>query len=293
MKGGKSRAWLEIIRLHNCIFAGAAVLIGGMISAGPALVPLPIFAIGFFVAVLVAAGGNAINDYADREIDRINRPERPIPSGKISPEKALDAARGLFIAGILLSLLMGNLYCFFLAAANSIALIAYAGALKRRGILGNITIGYLVGSTFLFGGLSTSPYRFGALVPPELLTLVLMAGLATVGRELIKAIEDVEGDRRCRLKTFPIVYGKKRAAWAAALFTLAAVVISPLPYLGGIFGEYYLYPLILSVAAFSAGITKIIIDQKAEAAGKASLAHKIGMCLGLVAFIAGALSRIG
>ncbi|MFN4133659.1 MAG: UbiA family prenyltransferase, partial [Candidatus Hadarchaeales archaeon] len=200
MRGGKSWPWLEIIRPHHCAFAGAAVIIGGVIAGGGALVPLPIFVLAFLVAALVAAGGNVINDYADREIDRINRPERPIPAGRISPEKALDVARGLFIAGILLSLFLGNLYCFLLAAVNSIALIAYAGALKKRGILGNLMIGYLVGSTFLFGGLSTSVYRLGAVVPSELLVLVLMAGLSTVGRELIKAIEDVEGDRRCRLR---------------------------------------------------------------------------------------------
>lgn len=285
-------AWLELARIHNCTFAGVGVVIGALVATGGMLVPIQIFPLGFLVAALVAAGGNTINDYFDRSIDRINRPERPIPSGKISPEKALTAAQGFFITGILLSALMGNLYCLLLAMINSAVLVAYAGVLKKRGLIGNVTIGYLVGSTFLFGGLSTSVYRPKALLPTELLILVLMAGLATVGRELIKAIQDMEGDKKCGLKTFPIVRGRKKAALLAVIFTLAAIVLSPVPYVNRIFGDYYFYPLVVSVVAFSAGATKIAIDQSKNGAKKASLAHKVGMGLGLLAFVAGALAKL-
>jgi geranylgeranylglycerol-phosphate geranylgeranyltransferase len=283
-------ARLALVRPLNCAFTGAAVLIGGLVAAGGwSSIGWDIYALAFAVAALVAGGGNAINDYFDRDIDRINRPNRPIPSGKLRPEDALTTAQMLFVFGILLSVFLRNPYCFALAGLNSLVLTLYAGKLKRMGLPGNITIGYLVGSTFLFGGLATGPYA-GVLVPTELLILVLMAALSTIGRELIKGVQDMRGDRKLRLRTFPLTHGARKAAVLAAVFILTAVFISPLPYILGIFGWAYLVPLALSVLSFLFACAKIFWKQTPSAAGKASRACKVGMGWGLIAFLVGTLS---
>lgn len=284
-------ATLELVRPINCLLTGVAVLIGAVVAIGrldlPGLVLIPAFA----AAALVAAGGNAINDYFDREIDRVNRPKRPIPSGRIKASEALVVAQVLFVLGVAFTVFL-NVYCVLLAGLNSLVLAFYAHGLKRRGLVGNITIGYLVGSTFLFGGLATETLRAGPIIPTELLVLVLMAALSTAGRELIKGIQDMQGDRELKFKTFPLVHGAAKAAALAIGFIGAAMALSPLPYLQGIFGWQYLVLVAVSIAAFIAAAGIIARSREPESAGRASLACKVGMGLGLLAFLAGVFSKL-
>lgn len=277
---------LELTRLLNCVLAGMAVLIGAVIATGNLNIPWLVLFSAFATAALVAGGGNAVNDYFDRDIDRINRPHRPIPSGKITPRMALIIAQGLFMAGIAFTAFL-NIYCFLLAILNSAVLFVYTWKLKRLGLAGNVSVGYLVGSTLLFGGLATAHLRTGPLIPSGLLVLVLMASVSTIGRELIKAIEDMRGDRKLGFKTFPLSYGVGKTATLAIRFLGVAIAISPVPYLLGIFGWLYLALLIISVVAFLVAIVIIARSRDLKAASKASLACKIGMGLGLLAFLAG------
>ena len=282
---------LELIRPINCLLAGVAVLIGAVVTLGRLDMPGRIPLLAFAVAALVAAGGNAINDYFDRKIDKINRPQRPIPSGRIRASEALMTAQLLFALGIVFSVFL-NVYCVLLAAFNSLVLASYAWGLKRRGLTGNLSIGYLVGSTFLFGGLATGIPQNGPLIPNELLILVFMAALSTVGRELIKGIEDMRGDRKLGFRTFPLRHGAGKAAALAIGFIGAAIAISPLPYVLDIFGWAYLALVVPSIAAFIAAAAIIVRSRNPKAAGRASLACKIGMGLGLLAFLAGVLAKL-
>mgnify|MGYP000306508891 CR=1 FL=1 len=287
----KKVAIFKLIRPLNCVFAGIAVLIGALLGARVYnFAGWEVYLLAFLVAALVAGGGNAINDYFDRAIDRINRPYRPIPSGQIKPNTALRISQVFFIAGILSSVALKNPFCFAIAGINSLMLVFYAGKLKRLGLPGNLTIGYLVGSTFLFGGLATSPYGAGPLIPTELLVLVLMASFSTVGRELIKGIEDMPGDKKLKLRTFPLTHGARKAAGLATLFILLAIVLAPIPYTEHIFGEYYLYPLLVSIGAFLVAIGLILRNPAPKTAAWSSLACKIGMGFGLLAFLMGTLS---
>jgi len=127
----------------------------------------------------------------------------------------------MLASGALLSIAI-NLPCLALAALNSILLALCTGKLKRRGLAGNLAIGYLVGSTFLFGGLAVGP--LGAVG-----ILASMAALSTIGRELIKDVEDMPGDRELGLRTLPLTHGVRVATWLAMLFIAAAMTLSPLP----------------------------------------------------------------
>ena len=155
----------------------------------------------FAVVTLITAAGNVINDYFDVEIDRVNRPDRPIPSGQVSLPAARAYAATLFLAGILVCLFTNEL-CIAIAVFNSLLLIAYAARLKRTPLLGNIAVSYLAASMFLFGG------AFGGL--PGLFHVIpfaVMTFFAMLARELVKDAEDVEGDRASGAVTIPIRYG--------------------------------------------------------------------------------------
>lgn len=271
---------IELIRPHNCLFAGVGVLIGGIVGVG-GTPPLEI-SFAFAAAFLITGAGNAVNDYSDRELDAVNNPERPIPSEKIKASSALLAGRALFVISILATIPIWRVAPIAVAIFNSVLLFYYAKRLKKTGIPGNIAISYLVGSTFLFGSLAVGRWETVSI-------LAIMAAFSTAGRELIKDIEDMTGDRKSYSESFPLTHGKTKAAGLAIAFTIVAIALSPAPYLLGMFGRSYLPPLTASVVAFIIGTNIIRKDQNSENASRASLAYKIGMGIGLIAFLIGSL----
>ena len=151
--------------------------------------------------VLITGAGNTINDYFDLSIDRVNRPDRPLPSGTVTPRGAIIFAGILFTLGILVSLFT-NPYCAFFAFFNSLLLIAYAKTLKSTPLVGNISVAYLAGSIFLFGGAFAG---ISGLV--NNLVIALITIFAMFARELLKDAEDVPGDIAAGAKTVPVKYG--------------------------------------------------------------------------------------
>jgi len=274
-------ASLELVRPHNCLLAGVAVLVGMIVAVASRDIPRPQAVFAFAVAVLICGGGNAINDYCDRKIDAVNRPGRPIPSGRLKASHALVIGRSLFMMGVLLAIPLGA-PCITLAILNSMILAFYTAELKRLGLAGNLTVGYLVGSTFLFGGLAVKKLQAVSI-------LAAMAALTTVGRELIKDIEDMKGDRKVGLKTFPLSHGPRATAALAIVFIAVAITLSPLPYLLELFGMAYLAVVTISALIFIGAAAIVARSQMPKAAGQASLACKVGMGVGLLAFLAGAI----
>jgi len=265
------------------MLAGLAVLIGVFIIGESAVNftwtsnEFVRAALAFAAAVLITGAGNAINDYFDRDIDKVNRPKRPIPSGRVKPSTALAISQAMFALGILLVIPI-NWKCVIVAALNTLILISYTARLKQIGIAGNIAIGYLVGSAFIFGGLVIGELRVASI-------LAAMAALATVGRELIKDIEDMEGDRANKIVTIPLRYGTGKAAALATAFIAAAIVLAPLPRILNIFGSVYLWVATVSIVAFIAAAALILRAQDKATATNASLACKVAMGIGLLAFL--------
>ena len=267
--------YIELARPLNCVMAGVAIAIGGLIGTGSVFIEhIHPITLAFIVGCMITAGGNAINDFYDAKIDAVNRPDRPIPSGRISPRNALLFSLSLFVIGIVLSCFI-NPICLLIALANSLVLIYYARALKRTILWGNMCIGYLVGSTFLFGGAAV-----GALVITSVLFMLAM--LATISREIVKDIEDMEGDRKGGIMTLPIAIGEERSAAIASMFIIAAIILSPLPALLKILGMPYLLVVGLADVCFLAAI----VSKKPS---RSSSFLKSGMMVALLAFIIGAM----
>ncbi|WP_456481961.1 geranylgeranylglycerol-phosphate geranylgeranyltransferase [Methanopyrus sp.] len=266
------RAYLELARPINCAMAALGVVVGELISGvgldvGSILAPV--------VAAVVCAGGNAINDYFDAEVDAVNRPDRPIPSGRVSPRSARAFALGCFVVGITLAAAINGV-CLAIAVLNSVLLYLYSWRLKGTPLVGNVVVSYLVGSCFLFGA------AVGRRPAPAVWLFVL-AFLANLVREILKDLEDVEGDAALGLRTLPVAYGEGVALRVASVFAVALAVLTPLPYLDGVVGWRYLI-LALPAAAivFLASILAVVGGWDA---GRAQRVVKVGMLLGLLAFL--------
>lgn len=295
-------SYLAILRPLNCIMSAIAVFVGGLLVADFfTLITAPIIYVAMFTALVITGAGNVINDYYDVDSDKVNTRGRPIASGKMSRKNGLYYAVFLFLIGIVSTVLVNNIYLFTIAVINSALLILYSYNLQNKILLGNIVVSYLVGSTFLFGGAA-----FGNLVLP--LLLMLLAMLANISREIVKDLEDLEGDRKNFLKRlvsgvkkklaerFEVVdgktqlkYGKRNLTIAAQLSLLIAVLLSPIPYLINLLGLSYVILVVITDLIFLYTIYLLSKAGKKKDYKNISNKIKFGMLFGLLAFIIGIL----
>jgi geranylgeranylglycerol-phosphate geranylgeranyltransferase len=292
--------YLELLRPKNCLMAAFAVLIGSFLylKLDLLLVWTPV-AYAMLAAFLITGAGNGINDYFDVQADKVNRPKRPIPSGRVSRKGALAFSIILFVLGISLAALTMVL-AFAIAVFNSLLLVVYSWSLQHKTFFGNFTVAYLTGSTFLFGAAAVGNIQLA-------LIFALLAGLATFSREIVKDLEDLEGDRKTFAKEQSFVkkrvlerftitkdgvsmkYKEGTGLLTSSLSLLLAMILSPLPYILGLVGPSYFIFVIPADLAFLACVIKSRGAKKPEQFGRLSRLIKYGYFLGLLAFLIGIL----
>lgn len=268
---------LYLFRPVTSLIASLSVLIGSIIGVGTELTPYGAeMALAVAAAFLFSAGGFALNDYLDQNLDRINHPNRPIPAGTITPKNALRASAILLAASILVALGINWQAVGIIAAATGVA-TSYETVLKFRGIAGNLSISTLAALTFLFGGAAVNK-----LVTPLFASVV--AFLFILGREIIMDIEDIEGDTH--RATLPRRIGPKNARVVASALILSAIGISVLLYHPlALFGLYYLPVVLVADAVF---VYALFMMNKRIAIVRDIT--KAGIFIALLAFVLGAVT---
>ncbi len=271
--------YLALTRPGNMILTAIAVIAGSFIAAGPEIMDFQIeVAICCVCSMMLVGGGNALNDYNDRETDKENHPERPIPSGSISADAASLYAQALLGSGLLILLFgLDNKMPFVIALIGIILLIVYENGLKAAGISGNITVGLMSGAVFLFAGMAVND-------PGPTLWMCGLAVLATVTREIIKDVQDLEGDRDRR--TLPASIGIENSMRVAILFLLIAIGLSytAMDQFDGMASNAYLGGITLANGTMLFGIYNA--KQEDYFGGQKNL--KQGMGIAMLAFIAAA-----
>ena len=271
--------YLALTRPGNMILTAIAVIAGSFIAAGPEIMDFQIeVAICCVCSMMLVGGGNALNDYNDRETDKENHPERPIPSGSISADTASVYAQALLGSGLLILLFaLDNKMPFVIALIGIILLIAYENGLKAAGILGNITVGLMSGAVFLFAGMAVND-------PGPTLWIFGLAVLATVTREIIKDVQDLEGDGDRR--TLPASIGIENSMRVAILFLLIAIGLSytAMDQFDGMASNAYLGGITLANGTMLFGIYNA--KQEDYFGGQKNI--KQGMGMAMLAFIAAA-----
>lgn len=227
----KITAGIEVIRPLNGAIAALSVLIGAMLTRQGITHTVWLATLSCF---LITGGGNAINDIADRDIDKVNKPERPIPSGRLSKKGAWILSSCLFIPGIAV-VAPASLELIKMAIPVVCLLFLYSFSLKRKGLRGNTAVAFLGGLPFVYGGIAAK------YVTPTIIPFVF-AFLFHLSRELVKDIEDMEGDRGYA-KTFPLVHGAKRTIKLVNTLLILLIAFTFFPYIAGI----YRLPYFLSV----------------------------------------------
>lgn len=185
-------------------------------------------------------GGNALNDYCDSEIDKINRPKRPIPMGLVSKKGALIFSTLLFISSLLFAIPIWDLQVAIVLGIALFFLITYSLFFKMRVFVGNLIVSLILGMAFLFGTIIFGDILKG-IVP------FLLAFAFTLIREMVKDMQDVEGDRALGVNTLPMKYGINTSKHLVTIFTFLLMIGAIFPYILNVYGKFYLITVIFTV----------------------------------------------
>jgi len=228
----------RLFRFELPFAAGVCVVLGEILALGT----FPSFSeitLGFFSIFFISATALILNDYFDLEIDKINAPERPLPSGLVTKQDVVILSIVVAFFGFITS------YLISVTAVLVVFIIWVFGFLynwrfKRTGFLGNLMVCFSVGMTFIFGGIAVGmPYEktvwyFG-----------VTAMLFDLGEEIAADAMDVHGDRKAGSRSLAVLLGQEKALKISGVIFVAVVALSSVPFIFGWFEWIYLFPLSL------------------------------------------------
>jgi 4-hydroxybenzoate polyprenyltransferase len=243
------RTYLELGRPFTLIapalgfFSGAVTAIGADPPEPWSAEVLSYPLIGALMAAVLNSASNALNQIYDLEIDRVNKPKRPLPSGRLTLRQAwaftwVNYAFALWLAWLVAP--DGRHECFWIVVVATILTFLYSAPpfrTKRLGIWANVTIAIPRGVLLKVAGWSAVKTIFG--VEPWYIGAIF--GLFLLGASTTKDFADIEGDRRGGCMTLPIQYGVTRAAWMISpSFVVPFLMIALGAELGILTGNYWL-----------------------------------------------------
>jgi geranylgeranylglycerol-phosphate geranylgeranyltransferase len=271
---------IRLLRPMNVLFAAVtiaavALLAGGRPHDGMAV------AVAALIGALMTAGANAINDYFDLGIDAVNRPDRPIPSGQVTPREAI------WVWAVTTGVAVGC--SFFLAAGPrlivliaGVVLYVYSAYLKRTILAGNVVVALMIALAFVFGG-TVAGHPEWSIVP------ALFGFLVTFARELIKDVEDVEGDRAHDAATLPVRHGIRPALALITIDLIALVATTITAAVLRIYTVWFIAPIVLIDVVFLYTALAVWKDTSPRVMHRHSARMKLCMWGGLLAIIAGSI----
>jgi len=243
------RTYLELGRPFTLIAPALGVLSGAVTAIGaaprePWSVDLVIYPLlGAAMAAVLNAGNNALNQIYDLEIDRVNKPKRPLPSRRLTIGQAWWFTVMAYVCALVLAWLVapGDRHeCFWIVLIAVVCTFIYSMPplrTKRLGIWANITIAVPRGVLLKVAGWSTVK----TIVSEEAWYIGAIFGLFLLGATTTKDFADMEGDRLGGCRTLPIQYGVTKAAWMISPSFVIPFLLIPLGAETGILtGNYWL-----------------------------------------------------
>jgi 4-hydroxybenzoate polyprenyltransferase len=233
----------------------------------PTLVPV---LWGALMAAVLNSASNAINQIYDLEIDRVNKPKRPLPSGALTLGEAWAFTAACFAFAWVLAWLAvppgleAHRECFFIVLFTSVLVWAYSAPplrTKRHGIWANVTIAIPRGLLLKVAGWSTVK----TILDVEPWFIGTIFGLFVLGASTTKDFADIEGDRKGGCQTLPILYGVKQAAWMIAPFFVLPFVLIPIGVRAGILtGDPVLLDVLAAALVLYGTYTVYLLVRKPE-----------------------------
>lgn len=229
---------VQIIRLHVCLQGAVVTLVGTYLGGGlgEALSRRALKAA--LVMSTIIAFGYVVNDYKDVAVDSLSKPQRAIPSGRISRPMAGMLALGLGLGALGVACTI-DLWLASIALALIVISASYSCFLKGTLLLGNLTMGFLNATLILYGGWAANCSSFATWI------IGLAIFLFTCAQEILFAVRDRRGDALVGLRTTAVCLGTKGALSLFRAFAMAFVLTIILPWLLHLAPSLYLYAVLL------------------------------------------------
>jgi 4-hydroxybenzoate polyprenyltransferase len=252
----KARLFLELSRPFTLVAPALGFASGAATAFGAAprehwqseLVVYPL--IGLTMAAVLNAASNALNQIYDLDIDRVNKPKRPLPSGRLTIREAWIFTFATYAVALILAWLVapaGRHECFWIVLIAALITVLYSvppARTKRLGIWANVTIAVPRGVLLKVAGWSSVKTIAGA----EPWYIGAIFGLFLLGASTTKDFADMEGDARGGCRTLPIIYGVRRAAWMISpSFVVPFVMIAVGAWTGVLTGNFVLLQALAAV----------------------------------------------
>ena len=274
---------VQLLRPVNVVLSVAGVLVGAYLGADVVAFDqarMGRVLLAALSAAAVTAAANSLNDAFDVKVDQVNRPKRPIPSGKITESAATRTWLFGALVGIGLSLTLSVEHV--LIASSSIVLVyMYSAVLKRAGLIGNVVVSAIVSAAIIYGALATGQVGKAWIG-------VALAFLLTLSREITKDLEDVEGDVRDGVQTLPVLIGDRRTRLLVVGLIVLTIIAAPMPFLLLTFDRLYLLGIAAADFCLLGATWFLWVSEKGkEDFTRASLLLKSAMVAGMGALLLG------
>jgi geranylgeranylglycerol-phosphate geranylgeranyltransferase len=274
------KGFIKIIRPLNCLITLATVIVGGLICSNNNNNISAKLILAGVVGFMITAAGNSINDFYDVDIDKINRPDRPLPSGILTTKRVSIFFTFLIIILLTLSWLI-NIYAFEISLMSIVLLFLYSYKLKRIALIGNIIISFLTSFAFIFGGAVVGNVN-NAIIP------AVFAFLINLIREVVKDMEDTEGDKHLGISTFPLRFGNRAAGYLIIVVTVLLILFTLIPFVSYIYSiEFFIVVMVIVNPILVYIIKAIFKDSSKKNLGRLSSMLKLNMVIGLIAIYLG------
>lgn len=290
-------AFLSIIRPQNCFIGGLTVISGIAVAynlqfgnSGPGLLTLlDLLVFSYLTYFLVAAGGNVVNDIYDIEVDKINRPHRALPSGRMTVRQAWIYVAFLSILGIIFAWIPGRWISALIVIFFEAVGYAYASKVKTLGLAGNFMVAFSFAFGLIYGSVVYAEVLGNLMfnpIPIPTWLFFFTAFLILQARETIKGSEDVEGDKLRDVRTIARIYGYWPAAIISGALNFLGVISYVLVWIWN-FADIALWPLLFlgAIVVAGAGVLPLTGPDNKKRLLIASTLDKIGALVGLVAFV--------
>jgi geranylgeranylglycerol-phosphate geranylgeranyltransferase len=221
------REYWRLVRFEHAIMLAVAVVIAIVITLGRIPAVDELFLLALLVPIFSETGSFALNDYMDRETDKINgMMDRPLVKGTIQPGSALLFSVFSFAISIIAGFLINEI-AFIIALFYNAFAVLYNLKLKDLPLIGNLFIATTMAIPFVFGAYA---YTFS---PPEVLwDIALLGFIAGLAREIVKSVEDMEGDSKARKsQTLPVIIGKGPSIFISSMLFLLFIPLTVVPYM--------------------------------------------------------------
>ncbi len=269
----------KIIRPVNFLITFFSIVVAAIICSYGSFPIITVLSAALSGA-LAAASGILINDIFDLQIDKINRPGRPLPAGSMSVRQA-SILYFMLIVFSLLTALNVNSKALVIDFSAMVLLFLYSFNFKKIILLGNIIVAFLTGLAFIYGGIAVNNFR-DAVIPAS------FAFLINFIREIVKDMEDVEGDLKSGISSFPHRFGFTKAKIIIASLAALLIAATFYPFFLKIYGIEYLLIIAIVVDPVLIYILNVLFrDDSPAGLNKISFILKLNMVFGLAAIYLG------